>query len=264
MENRINNTTDLGAYNTAIKDIAGVSEVSTFYSIFRSLPPSGEAKNQAIEHHLVDIRTEKARKKVAWAINNTLLQFYNQDHQSLLQGLFKEGVASNDLHLGFFWHFALSNRLFREISINVFSPVYYSGRASISQDDIIPFVKEIKKPDGSPLWADETIYRIATKYLSLATKLNFVTPGRVKSFKHIRPSSEAQVLFLYFAKLLSPNASNILTNEFLPISFVPSEDVQDRLKRLSLKGFFNMNFNGVALNIELTHSYKGICDALYN
>jgi hypothetical protein len=25
-----------------------------------------------------------------------------------------------------------------------------------------------------------------------------------------------------------------------------------------------MNFNGVALNIELTHSYKGICDALYN
>jgi len=50
----------------------------------------------------------------------------------------------------------------------------------------------------------------------------------------------------------------------LPISFVPSEDVQDRLKKLSLKGFFNMNFNGVALNIELTHSYKGICDALYN
>ena len=96
------------------------------------------------------------------------------------------------------------------------------------------------------------------------SKLEFLSPERVKSFKHISPSSEAQVLFLYFAKLLSPSASNILTNELLPISFVPSEDVQDRLKKLSLKGFFNMNFNGVALNIELTHSYKGICDALYN
>ena len=47
--------------------------------------------------------------------------------------------------------------------------------------------------------------------------------------------------------------------------FIPSEkDSQDRLKTLSLKGFFNMNANGVALNIELIHSYKGICDVLYN
>jgi hypothetical protein len=50
----------------------------------------------------------------------------------------------------------------------------------------------------------------------------------------------------------------------LPLSFIPSVDVQDRLKKLSLKGFFNMNFNGVALNVELTQSYKGICDALHN
>ncbi|MGZ4042325.1 MAG: BrxA family protein, partial [Bacteroidia bacterium] len=42
------------------------------------------------------------------------------------------------------------------------------------------------------------------------------------------------------------------------------DDIRDRLKRLSLKGFFNMDFNGVALNIELTHSYKEICDVLYN
>ena len=40
--------------------------------------------------------------------------------------------------------------------------------------------------------------------------------------------------------------------------------LHSRLKKLSLKGFFNMDFNGVALNIELTHSHEGICDALYN
>lgn len=96
------------------------------------------------------------------------------------------------------------------------------------------------------------------------SKLGFVSSGRIKTFIHVRPSSEAQVVFLYFAKLYSPNASNILTNELLPISFIPSEDIQERLKRLSLKGLFNMNFNGVALNIELIHSYKGVCDVLYS
>jgi len=261
---RLNNTTELGAYNTAIKDIAGVTEVSTFYEILKALPASGEFQDEEIITILSDIRTEKARTKVAWAIKKTLLQFYNDDHRALISSLFGGDITTDDLRFVFFWHLALTNQLFRSISVNVLTSVYYSGRASISQDDIIPFVKEIKKDNGSPLWAEETIYRIATKYLSLATKLNFISPGRIKSFNHIRPSSEAQVLFLYFAKLFSPNTSNILTNELLPVSFIPLEDIQDRLKKLSLKGFFNMNFNGVALNIELTHSYKGICDALYN
>ena len=37
---------------------------------------------------------------------------------------------------------------------------------------------------------------------------------------------------------------------------------EEKLKKLSLKDYFNMDFNGVDLNIELTHSYKGICDVL--
>jgi hypothetical protein len=56
----------------------------------------------------------------------------------------------------------------------------------------------------------------------------------------------------------------MLKNEMLPLSFIVVEDIRDRLKKLSMKGFFNMDFNGVALNIELTHTYKEICDVLYN
>ncbi|HQO39936.1 MAG TPA: DUF1819 family protein, partial [Spirochaetota bacterium] len=176
---------------------------------------------------------------------------------------FRHKTTNEDQNFAFFWHLALMNKLFKEISVNVFLKVYFSGRVSISQDDIIPFIKEIKDKAGNPLWSDTTIYRLATKYLSLMTKLNFVSSGRIKTFRHMRPSSEALVLFLYFTKVFSPGVSNILKNEFLNISFIPSEDLQNRLKKLSIKGFFNMNFNGVALNIELIHSYKGICDALY-
>lgn len=251
-------------YNTAIKDIAGVQDISTFYRLFEGTPSADSMGYDECNHLLSDIRTEKSRTKIAWAIKKSLLQFYNEDHRTLVTNIFSHGAGSDDFRFAFFWHFILTNRLFREISIGVFSKVYYSGRASISQNDIIPFIKEIKTESGSPIWAEETIYRLATKYLSLVTKLNFVSSGRIKSFNHIRPSTEAQILFLYFSKLLSPSAGNILIHEMLPVSFVPSEDVQDRLKKLSLKGFFNMNFNGVALNIELTHSYEGICDALYN
>jgi hypothetical protein len=113
-------------------------------------------------------------------------------------------------------------------------------------------------------WSESTIKTLSTKYLNLMTKLNFLEGARSKSFRHITSSSESLILFLYLARLIDPGSDNILKNEMLPLSFVASDDVKDRLKKLSIKGYFNMNYNGVALNIELKHSYKGICDVLYH
>jgi hypothetical protein len=95
------------------------------------------------------------------------------------------------------------------------------------------------------------------------TKLGFLSGKRTKTFEHIKISAESLVFFIYFAQIFEPQNKNILVNKMLPLSFVPIEDIQERLKKLSLKGFFNMNFNGVALNIELIHSYKEICNVLY-
>ena len=264
---RPNNTTDLGAYNTAINVIGGLKDCSVIFKAIDShFSQSDSLKELVNKRNEFNLRTEKSRTRIEREVRKAFLQFKNEEHQALIQGVFTERVPLQDKELILVWQFALNNRLFREISSRVFAKTYYSGRASISKDDITAYLKEFLRQNESLeiSWSENTINTLSTKYLNLMSKLGFLSPGRVKSFKHIRPSSEAHVLFLYFAKLLSPSASNILTNELLPISFVPSEDVQDRLKKLSLKGFFNMNFNGVALNIELTHSYKGICDALYN
>ena len=96
------------------------------------------------------------------------------------------------------------------------------------------------------------------------SKLGFLSTGRIKSFQNIRPSSEVQIIFLYFAKIYDFNNSDILSNELLPISFIHPDDLKEKLKKLSLKGFFNMNFNGITLNIELIYNYKGVCNVLYN
>ncbi|MFC1778523.1 BrxA family protein [Pseudomonadota bacterium] len=262
-----NNTTELGNYDTAIKDISGLSDYSLIFNVIEAHCQKVDTLDNILNsRNEFGIRTEKTRKKVAWAINRTFLSFRSEDHLLLISGIFRNIVPHEDKKFAFYWQFALNNRLFREISVFVFSKVYFSGRATISKDDIIAYLKEsiISEDTNQMEWSDNTIYRIATKYLSLMSKLNFVSIGRVKTFRHIRVSSEAQVLFLYFANLFNPNVSNILINELLPISFIPSEDIQERLKKLSMKGLFNMNFNGAALNIELTHSYKGICDVLYN
>ncbi len=259
-------TANLGVYDTAINVIGGLRDFNVIFkaidSHFSQTDSFEELLNQRNEFNL---RTEKSRARVELEVRKAFLHFENENHKELISGIFSERVPLQDKNLVLVWQFALNNRLFREITAKVFVKTYYSGRTSISKDDIIAHLKEFPRQNESlPIcWSEITINTLSTKYLNLMSKLGFLSSGRVKSFRHIRPSSEAQVLFLYFAKLFSPSANNILTNELLPISFLPSEDIQDRLKKLSLKGFFNMNFNGIALNIELTHSCKGICDALY-
>lgn len=264
---QLNNTTELGAYNTAINVIGGLRDCCVIFKAIDShFSQSDSLKELVNQRNEFNLRTEKSRTRIQREVRKVFLQFKNVEHQDLIQGIFTEHVPLQDKELVLVWQFALNNRLFREITSRVFVKTYYSGRASISKNDITAYLKELLLQNASVQinWSENTINTLSTKYLNLMSKLGFLSPGRVKSFKHIRPSSEAQVLFLYFAKLFSPSTSNILNNGLLPISFIPSDDVQDRLKKLSLKGFFNMNFNGIALNIELTHSYKGICDALYN
>jgi hypothetical protein len=263
---QLNNTTDLGAYNTAINVIGGLRDCSViFKAIDSNFSQSDSLKKLINQRNEFNLRTEKSRTRIEREVRKAFLQFKNEEHQALIQGIFTERVPLQDKELALVWQFSLNNRLFREITARVFIKTYYSGRASISKNDIAAYLKEFLRENQSLQidWTENTINTISTKYLNLMSKLGFLGPGRVKSFKHIRHSSEAQVLFVYFAKLLCPSASNIMTNELLPLSFIQREDVQGRFKKLSLKGFFNMNFNGVALNIELSHSYKGICDALY-
>ena len=184
-----------------------------------------------------------------------------------MQGIFVKhsaGVMQQELIL--FWQFAVCNQLFFDLSANVFMKNYFSGRVGLSKDDLVGYLKEFLTQHNSLnlKWSEITIETLATKYLSFMTKLGFLTGARTKSFQHIKISGESLILFLYFAQIHEPENKNIIINKLLPLSFVPIEDLQERLKKLSLKGFFNMNFNGVALNIELIHDYKGLCDVLYH
>jgi len=256
----------VGSYETTFKDIAGLKDYSVIFSaVVSHLETGASAEELVIENDAFDMRTEKGRKKVAWAFDRLVLHFKSEQHKSITRSIFNDEIPSADKNFFLLWQLCLNDRLIREITSQIFAKIYVSERVSISQDDIIGYVKNnIISGETSPDWSEETNYRIAVRFLNLMTKLGFVSTGRVKKFEYVRPSTEAQVIFLYFAKLFAPEHSDILTSPFLSLSFIAKEDIQERMKKLSMKDYFRMNFNGVALKIELTHSYEEICHVLYN
>ena len=250
-------------YNTDLNLIGGLRDYNliqkSLQSHFNESDSFSDLIQQRNEFHL---RTEKSRDRIEAAITSSFLLFTNQNHIDLMQGIFEKNSACvMQKELIYFWQFAICNRLFFDLSANVFMKNYFSGRVGVSKDDLVGYLRENKALNLK--WSEITIDTLATKYLSFMTKLGFLSGKRTKMFEHIKISAESLIFFIYFAQIFEPQNKNILVNKMLPLSFVPIEDIQERLKKLSLKGFFNMNFNGVALNIELIHSYKEICNVLY-
>jgi hypothetical protein len=256
-----------GSYDTAINVIGGLKDfTNVFKAVEAHFSPDDSVRELVEQRNAFNLRTEKTRGRVERAIRRGFLHFYNQDHKELIQSIFTADAPIYERELILFWQFAVNNLLFREISANVFMKAYFTGRAGLSKEDIIAYLKDfLNRNNALDLnWSETTIKTLSTKYLNLMTKLGFLQGARIKTFRHITPSSESLVLFIYLARLIEPEAGNILKNEMLLLSFVAPDDIKERLKKLSLKGYLNMNFNGVALNIELNHSYKGICDVLYH
>ena len=262
----LNKPTNHDGYDTTINVIGSLKDCEIIYKTIETyFDESDTLKKMISDRNEFNLRTEKSRSRIGRGVEVGFLQFKNQDHKDLIQSIFLSNPSLTNKELILFWQFALSNRLFREISSQVFIKAYVSGRTYMPKEDIIAYVKEMlnKNKELNIEWSETTINTLATKYMAFMTKLNILQGARKKSFNHIKISAESLVLFLYFAKLYQPKNSNILINEMLPLSFISKEDIQERLKKLSLKGLINMNFNGIDLNIELIHSYKGIYDALY-
>jgi hypothetical protein len=261
------NQLNLDKYNTAINIIGSLQDINVIKKAIKSHITDGDSLEKLIiDRNEFTLRTEKSQKRILHAIKGSFLEFINEEHYELFESLFsrEENLPGKDFAI--FWQFSLLNRLFREISINVFCQYYFSGKVGISIDDIAGYLKELisKNEDFKGKWSEKTIHTVATKYLSLLTKLNFLEGKQKKTFRYIRIHDEELVLFLYFAKLYDPQNTNIFRNDFFPLSLVNKDDILERLKKLSIKGFINLTFNGVDLRIELTHTYKGICDVIYN
>ena len=157
---QLNNNSDLESYDTAINVIGGLRDFSVIFKAFDSHFSEFDSLTQLVnKRNEFNLRTERSRTRIEREVQKVFLQFKNINHQDLIKSVFTERVHLQDKELVLFWQFALNNRLFREISLQVFAHIYYSGRASISKDDIIAYLKEFlyQKESHHIKWRSESV-----------------------------------------------------------------------------------------------------------
>lgn len=253
-------------YDTSINVLGGLDSTIVLFQGLECIRENPEGGEIDVKKWLRgNLRSEKSLLRIERMMRTVLLTFKSSQHRDLLRSFFSDLVPAQDREIVLFWHLVLNSRLFREISTRVFAKAYFSGRAVLSKDDVVGYLKEFlaKNKELGLEWSESTITTLATKYLNFMTKLNLLTGARRKAFRPIRLSGEALTLFLYLSSIHQPEQRNIFTHELLPLCFIPPGDLAARLKKLSTRGAFTMEFNGVALNIDLTLPYGELPHVLY-
>jgi len=127
---------------TSVMDKKEVKKADRFIQL--GLKAAKEAMEDAgIKHNEFDFKTENARKRFLAAVTSTFLNFQNKEHEELITALFTHTMSLETKQLILFWQFSLANRLFFEISRDVFVKNYFSGRVSFPKEDIVAYLKDL-------------------------------------------------------------------------------------------------------------------------
>lgn len=254
-------------YNTDINIIGSIPDYHLVYRAFELYSRNDDSLgNIIVDKNEFNFRTEKSRKRFLSLINSAFLNFRNKDHDELIKVLFLKNVSIETKQLILFWQFALNNRLFFEITRDVFLKNYYMGRTALPKDDIIAYLKDLqsRQPELANKWSEKTVDIIASKYLTFLKKVNLVEGMQRKKFKHLLISNEALTVFIYLVKAVETTDLNFLKSDFQPFSFLLVTNFIERAKKLAKQGIININFDGVKLTIELKNSFKEIGNVIYN
>jgi hypothetical protein len=208
------------------------------------------------------IKTEKSVKRFERAINRTLLHFNNPFSKELVDKILVTESISNDSLLILFWNASVNNDLLGYLNDNVYLPAFYSGRVSINQKEVVACLQELKETESDLKdWADSTIEKVASKYLTLLKKFGLMEGGLNKTIVHPYLSDKMLILYVYWL-LANETKANLLESPLMKYCFSERQVFIERIAQKKFAKYINLYYSGDKLKIEPVIPYSEIYDSL--
>lgn len=253
-------------YNT---DINIVGSIHDYHLIYKALPLLIIKDDQLLQILIKDnefnLRTEKSRKRFLSVLNSA---FVNEDRAvNEFVGIIFDSKEFDEKSkaIFLFWVFSINNELFRELNNKLFLKYYYQGRAEFPAKDVEAYLKDLinRTEELQGRWSENTISIIASKYLTILKKLNFLEGTQKKSFCFIGVSDELIVCLIHLYSLLNQQGANFLDHEFSQWIFISYDSILERFKKIGKKDWIKMNHTGSALRVESGFDNNNIIDGIF-
>ena len=198
-----------------------------------------------------EFRTEKSLRRFISAIESCILKFKNETHKSM----FFDALANKDYSIQerlvvLFWQLTYSNRLFSRITAEVFMKAVYSGRITITAEEVTSFLRYIKETEKGELdWSEDTIKISGSKYLTIMKKLGLADGAIKKTIVHPVITNNLFVYFIRFIQTVSDDKT--LHNPYMIFSFSEEPNIISRLKKIENIQYWDISQIGNEITIDL-------------
>ena len=198
-----------------------------------------------------EFRTEKSLRRFIAAIESCILKFNNETHKSM----FFDALANKDFSIQerlviLFWQLTYSNRLFSRITAEVFMKAVYSGRITITAEEVTSFLRYIKETEKGELdWSEDTIKISGSKYLTIMKKLGLADGAIKKTIVHPVITNNLFVYFIRFIQTVSDDKT--LHNPYMIFSFSEEPNIVSRLKKIENIQYWDISQIGNEITIDL-------------
>lgn len=253
-------------YTTNINIIASIPDFNLVLDVISNYA-IGETKEQIgeriLHQNVFGIRTGKSRSRFLDGIISAFISFKSDHHESVFFSLFKHSGLLRVKQLAIFYQFLINDNLFYDLSSNVFLKLYTAGRLSIEKNRFESYLYALRERNPEiRQWSDSTIKTIASKYLTLLKKFNYLKGSSKKEFCNITHDDASLVYIVYLLKSLGDSEQDILKNQYTPLLMMSSKNLAERLKKISLTDFFTVTTLGYDLKVDLRYNYKEVVDVI--
>jgi hypothetical protein len=205
------------------------------------------------------LKTTRSVERFERAIRETLIRFQQEPTELLFAPpLLARGITPDNLLL-LFWNASYNNDLLSYLNKNVYFPAFYSGRISIKSHEVVACMQELNaQPEmQSSGWADYTVEKVASKYLTLLGKFGLMEGSQTKTIVHPNLVDTLFVLFVYWLCTIA-DKPNLLQCQWLEYGFSEKQAFVDRLSQKKFSKYFQFKYTGDNLKIEPSRPYHTI------
>ena len=198
-----------------------------------------------------EFRTEKSLRRFIAAIESCILKFKNETHKSMFfDALANKDFSTQERLVVLFWQLTYSNRLFSRITAVVFMKAVYSGRITITAEEVTSFLRYIKETEKGELdWSEDTIKISGSKYLTIMKKLGLADGAIKKTIVHPVITNNLFVYFIRFIQTVSDDKT--LHNPYMIFSFSEEPNIVSRLKKIENIQYWDISQIGNEITIDL-------------
>lgn len=255
-------------YNSDLNFVGSIPNYDLLYlalSKINSTDRLKEIEEILVKRNLFDFRTEQARGRFFRMIKSTIYNTYTEEQSELLASVFDENCSFQNKNILLLWQLCLANRLFYDITVNVYLKNYYTGRSHLSSRDVEDYLLHLKETDSTiGGWSLKTITPVASKYLTILKKLGLLDGAIKKQILPVAIDNDTMVLFVYLIKSINTNNINFFDSEYFQLSLMSKETFLSFAKKVSNMNYWDMTFDGSALKFNLKYQPKSITNALFD